>query len=129
MAHPLLYVVLRNGTVLFRVFQAVAHLIEDIEMVLDVLKRDAQTSLATTATESDEVQTARLLKALETPRDTGSSYARVNNTQRRSGNNRPRLSGNGKGIGGQNPHPPAKNAGRVGHPGSTYAAGILTFVL
>ena len=39
LAQPLLYVVLRECPLLFGVFQAVAHFIEDVEMVLDVLKR------------------------------------------------------------------------------------------
>ncbi len=40
----------------------------------------AQTSFATAATESDEVQAACFLKSLETPRHTGSSYARLEDT-------------------------------------------------
>lgn len=39
LAQPLLYVVLRECPLLFGVFQAVAHFIEDVEMALDVLKR------------------------------------------------------------------------------------------
>ena len=78
----------------------------------------AQMSLAAATAESDEVQTARLLKALETPRHTGSSYAGSKDAGSGRGNNILRFSGNRKGIGGQNPHPPAKNAGRVGHPGA-----------
>jgi hypothetical protein len=39
LAQPFLYVILRERSLLFGVFQPVAHFIEDVEMVLDVLKR------------------------------------------------------------------------------------------
>jgi len=76
-----------------------------------------QASLAVAATESDEVKTARFLKAFETPGHTGSSYAGLEDTGSGRGNNIVKCSGNRKRIGGQNPHPVAKNATRVGHPG------------
>jgi hypothetical protein len=39
LAEPLLDIVLRDGSVLLGIFQAVTHFIEDIKVVLDVLKR------------------------------------------------------------------------------------------
>jgi hypothetical protein len=39
LAQPILYIVLRDSASLLGVFEALAHLIEDVEMVLDVLKR------------------------------------------------------------------------------------------
>ena len=39
LAEPLLDIVLRDGSVLLGIFQAVTHFIEDIKVALDVLKR------------------------------------------------------------------------------------------
>jgi hypothetical protein len=39
LAEPLFYIFLRDCALLPGVFQAVAHFVEDVEMVLDVLKR------------------------------------------------------------------------------------------
>ena len=39
LAQPLLYIVLREGPLLLSVVEALVHFIEDVEVVLDVLKR------------------------------------------------------------------------------------------
>ncbi len=83
----------------------------------------AQASFAVAATESDEVQAARLLKSLETPRHTGSSYARLEDTGSGRGNNTVNFSGNRKKNRRSKFPPSRKERGKDGAPGSIYTAG------